>query len=59
MKTFLYQVALFFQGMGFVTCQSMGVPTYNLKRKMVNTRNKMKAQPGYRRKVLNRKQMHK
>ena len=59
MKTFIYQVALFFQGMGFVTCQSVGVPTREIKRKMVCTRNKMKAQDGYRRKVLNRKQMHK
>ena len=59
MKKFIYQVALFFQGMGFVTCQSMGVPTNNLKRKMVNTRNKMKAQPGYKRKVFKRRQIYK
>ena len=38
MKYFIYKTALFFQGMGFVCCQTLHLPTRELKRQMVKTR---------------------
>lgn len=62
MKTFFYEVALFFQAMKFVACENLGVPaqrTARIKRQMVDTRKKVRLQKGYQRTAMNRKQMHK
>lgn len=38
MNYFFYKTALFFQSMGFVCCQAVHLPTREIKRQMVKTK---------------------
>lgn len=41
MKLFFYKTALFFQGVGFVCCRTIHLPTKKFKRQMVKTKRQL------------------
>ena len=41
MKMFLYKISLLFQSWGVIVCQTVDVPTFELKKRMVVTRRKL------------------